>query len=256
MVYWTDNPVTTSTTIKAIHIAELRAVVDQGHAYIGEGGYAWTDSPLDSTVPIRAQHFLELRSAIQDLWTAHDQGTLPDWTDAAPSASVTVVRASHTNDLRTWYEEVDPWSQHFLGINVDPQNGCGHPDVTIVKAAGFTAVRLKATTGAREDYINSAVAVGLTVMAIVGVGEPDEYVPTDTTNIILQIGNEPDSSGEASYGQTVPEYLASWERLRPSFPGYVVTAVFSHNVPTDDDGDLCSYAAFIDALQADHPYDS
>lgn len=105
---WTDDPATSSTHVRAVHINELRTAADQARAALGLGSYAWTDNPVGTGTHIRAMHFTELHDVIQDLWTRHGQGTLPNWdVGSAPSPS-RQISARDINDLRSWLNQVDP----------------------------------------------------------------------------------------------------------------------------------------------------
>lgn len=100
---WTDNPATNATRIRAIHINEIRATVDNDRRAAGLGGYAWTDSPLSPSTHIRAIHFAEVRTAIQQVPNAP---ALPNWSvGSAPSPS-RQVSARDVNDLRNWTDQL------------------------------------------------------------------------------------------------------------------------------------------------------
>lgn len=108
MSNWTDDPATTSTHIRVLHITELRRTVEFFRAKAGLPTVTWTDDPVTSGTHIRAVHFTELRSAIQDLWTYHGQGSLPNWSvGSAPSPS-RQISARDMNDLRSWINTIDP----------------------------------------------------------------------------------------------------------------------------------------------------
>jgi hypothetical protein len=100
---WTDDPVTTETPIKAVHVNELRRAIDTLRSQADLASFTWTDDPImaGGTV-IRAIHFLELRQAIQDLWEFARLGTLPAWTAGSPPSPERVVFTSDVNDLRCW----------------------------------------------------------------------------------------------------------------------------------------------------------
>lgn len=100
---WTDDPVTTETHIKAVHVNELRRVIDLRRRTVGLAPFAWTDDPVMAGYSvIRAVHFLELRQAIQDVWTAARLGPLPAWTCGSPPSPERVIYASDVNNLRAW----------------------------------------------------------------------------------------------------------------------------------------------------------
>ena len=59
------------TTIKAMHIVELRQRIDAARSRAGLAAYPWTDpSLLPGQSIIRAQHFLELRSGLVEAYMA------------------------------------------------------------------------------------------------------------------------------------------------------------------------------------------
>jgi hypothetical protein len=106
---WTDHPVTTETPIKAVHVNELRRVVDARRRTVGLAPFAWTDDPVIAGYSvIRAVHFLELREAIQGVWTAACLGPLPEWTCGSPPSPERVIYASDVNDLRAWMSTATP----------------------------------------------------------------------------------------------------------------------------------------------------
>jgi hypothetical protein len=101
-IRWTDEPVTQSTPIKAVHVNELRQAVDMQRELAGLPAFAWTDDPVVAGVTVvRAVHFLELQWAIQDLWTVTALGTLPEWSSGCAPTPGCVIFASNVNDLRT-----------------------------------------------------------------------------------------------------------------------------------------------------------
>ena len=63
-IQWTDNPATTSTHVRTVHINELRGIVNMYRTQCNLPAYSWTDDPVATTTRIRAVHFTELRSAI------------------------------------------------------------------------------------------------------------------------------------------------------------------------------------------------
>ncbi len=100
---WTDDPVTTETPIKAVHVNELRRAIDGQRRQHSLPPFAWTDDPVIARyTAIRAIHFLELRQAVQDLWNAVDLRPLPDWTCGSPPSPERVIFASDITDIRGW----------------------------------------------------------------------------------------------------------------------------------------------------------
>jgi hypothetical protein len=117
MAGWSDDPATSSTHIRAAHISELRRTVDVFRAQAGLPSMAWTDNPVTDATHIRAQHFNELRSAIQDLWTYHGFGALPNWSVGTAPSSSRQVSARDMNDLRSWVNRADPPLQISTGFH-------------------------------------------------------------------------------------------------------------------------------------------
>lgn len=106
-IVWTDDPVTTDTPIKAVHVNELRRAVDRQRRLIGLPMAAWTDDPVIAGYTlIRAIHMLELQAAIQEIGSVCGLGQLPPWTAGSPPASGHVIHASDLNDLRGWLQTV------------------------------------------------------------------------------------------------------------------------------------------------------
>src|SRR6266852_835534 len=104
MSAWTDDPATTSTHIRTVHINELRRAINFYRQLKGLPAFNWTDGPWVATsTHIRAVHFTELRSAIQDLWNAHvpSLGTIPNWSVGSAPSTSRQVSARDMNDLRT-----------------------------------------------------------------------------------------------------------------------------------------------------------
>lgn len=144
---WTDPTITTSTYIRAIHVNELRSVVNQNRRAAGLGNYAWTDTPASNIIHVRAVHFTELRNAIQDLWTHQGMGTLPDWSyGSAPSGSGgRPISARDTTDLRNWtqqyqnatgisYQPVDPLTGPLRGLHLTTGQDMRPQDVAAAQA--------------------------------------------------------------------------------------------------------------------------
>lgn len=112
MPVWTDDAATPTTRIRAVHINELRSVVDglRTSPPCNLGGYPWTDNPVGTTTHIRSVHFTELRNAIQDVWNCHSMGALPNWSYGSPPSpgGGRPISARDINDLRGWVSQIDP----------------------------------------------------------------------------------------------------------------------------------------------------
>jgi hypothetical protein len=99
---FTDSPLTPGvTTIRAVHLTELRNRIDAQRQRCGLSSFSWTDSPVTSAVTlIRAVHINEMRTALNDAYTACHISPLPTYTDNSIIANSTVVKASHITELR------------------------------------------------------------------------------------------------------------------------------------------------------------
>jgi hypothetical protein len=114
---WTNDPVTTSVPIRALHITELRNAINASRSALHLSGYPFTDHTIaPGATPIRAVHFGEIRRAIQDLWNRKRMGSLPSWRAGSPPSPSRTIRADDMNDLRQWMNAYE--SNQSL---VDPQ---------------------------------------------------------------------------------------------------------------------------------------
>lgn len=100
-----------------MHINELRRVVSFYRQQAALPPISWTDGTLTSSTHIRAVHFTELRSAIQDLWTYHGMGSLPNWSVGTAPSNSRHVSARDVNDLRTWVNQADPPLNLWTGFH-------------------------------------------------------------------------------------------------------------------------------------------
>ena len=98
---FTDDPLQAGvTTIKAVHLTELRMRIDSLRREAGQQAFSWTDSVLRPGVtPVRRVHLLELREALTAAYVAAGRPA-PRWTDPAPVAGTTPIRATHVTELR------------------------------------------------------------------------------------------------------------------------------------------------------------
>ena len=106
-VTFTDDPlVARVTTVKSVHIAELRQQIDAVRALQGLAAYVWTDPTLTAAATrVKAAHIADLRAALDEVYVAAAR-TAPFYTDTAIAAGSTVVKAVHLAELRaavkTW----------------------------------------------------------------------------------------------------------------------------------------------------------
>jgi hypothetical protein len=98
---FSDDPLTPGlSTVKAIHIAELRARIDALRVQFGLAAFAWTDLPLGPGVFIRQVHISEMRNALQQAYAAAGRPTGPGYTDATLVPGSTPIRVVHIQELR------------------------------------------------------------------------------------------------------------------------------------------------------------
>ncbi|MFH1269084.1 MAG: fibronectin type III domain-containing protein, partial [Planctomycetota bacterium] len=99
---FTDPGVLTSThTLRAVYITDLRGAIDTLRADAGLGAYAWTDSVLTPRSSVmRAVYISELRAALGPVYTACGDSP-PTYTDPALTPGVSRARAVYFNELRT-----------------------------------------------------------------------------------------------------------------------------------------------------------
>jgi hypothetical protein len=99
-VIFTDATLTAQVTkVKAAHITELRTAVNAVRALAGLSASAFTDNSLASTT-IKRLHVTEMRTALDTARSALALGA-QTYTDSSITATSTVVKAAHINDLRT-----------------------------------------------------------------------------------------------------------------------------------------------------------
>ena len=97
---FTDDPLTPgSTTLKAVHITELRTRIDALRTGNGLTVFLWTDATLTTGVTLAsAVHVTDLRTALDEVYTALTQ-TLPRYLDPTLTAGLP-IKADHITELR------------------------------------------------------------------------------------------------------------------------------------------------------------
>jgi hypothetical protein len=96
---FTDEPLTSATLVKAVHITELRSRINTVRAQCGLQAFSFTDPSIVAGVTlVRAVHLLELRTALAQAYAACGE-TPPTYTDPSLAAS-SVIRAVHISELR------------------------------------------------------------------------------------------------------------------------------------------------------------
>jgi hypothetical protein len=98
---FSDDPLLPrSTTIRAVHINELRARVDGQRGRFGLPSFGWADTPaLAGATAIQARHIADLRTGLSQAYAA--AGVVPpQWAEPIVTGRVTVVKAAHIAELR------------------------------------------------------------------------------------------------------------------------------------------------------------
>jgi uncharacterized repeat protein (TIGR03803 family) len=95
---FTDDPITPAvTTMKAIHVMELRSRIDNVRIARGLGAFSW-GPVLTAGMTILAQHIIDLRTALSQAYTAGG-GTPPGYTDPGLAPGF-VIKAAHIKEIR------------------------------------------------------------------------------------------------------------------------------------------------------------
>lgn len=97
---FTDDPLTSGTVIKLVHITELRTRINAVRArYPSLQPYPWADGALVArTTVVRAQHILEMRQALLEAYKAAGRTPLPSYS-TTPQAGVP-IRVADIAELR------------------------------------------------------------------------------------------------------------------------------------------------------------
>ena len=97
---FTDETLTPGvTTVRAVHLLELRTRIDAQRVRFKRPAFGWTDPSLTAgSTPIRAAHVLELRQALAEAYSAAGRPP-PPYTDPNLTSGMP-VRAVHVTELR------------------------------------------------------------------------------------------------------------------------------------------------------------
>lgn len=94
------DPSLTGLPMMAIHIIELRTMIDEARAARGLSAFTFSDALAPTQTPIRALHITELRTALAAGYGAAGM-TPPVYTDSTIVPGVTIVRAAHVAEIRS-----------------------------------------------------------------------------------------------------------------------------------------------------------
>jgi hypothetical protein len=95
---FTDDPLTAGTTIRAVHITQLRTAIDAIRAAAGLQPASYTSAVAAGSL-IRRTHITEMRTALDFARSVIGLPAL-SYTDATITAGTTRVKAAHLTDLR------------------------------------------------------------------------------------------------------------------------------------------------------------
>ena len=98
---FTDDPIQVGiTSIKAVHVTELRQRIAALRIRFGLAAYSWTDQPITAgALGIRVVHLTELRTALSQVYATAGV-TMPSYTDPSLGAGMP-IKAVHITQLRT-----------------------------------------------------------------------------------------------------------------------------------------------------------
>ena len=115
---FTDDPLIASKSIKAVHITELRALINALRVQFGLQAFQFTDSTL-AGVMIKAQHMIELRGALLQAYDAAHRTPLP-FTDFPLVPQQTTVKAVHITELRAAIMALDTQAFGTIDLGTYP----------------------------------------------------------------------------------------------------------------------------------------
>ena len=96
---FTDDPVTAgTTTIKAVHVTELRTAIANLRGLLGLGVFTWTDDPLTGGTIVKASHIAEMRTALDQVYDEFPK-LRPAYKD--PTLTGLPIKAVHIEQLRS-----------------------------------------------------------------------------------------------------------------------------------------------------------
>jgi hypothetical protein len=175
---FTDDPLVPGiTSVRAVHITELRTRINALRAANGMASFVFTDPNLTGTA-MRAVHVTELRTALGQVYSQLAM-TAPTFADSAIAPGVTAFRAIHINELRAAVIALEN------GDTEDPMLSLGVVSLAVVSETAFnpttSSVRFNLTnaqfslaTGAvrvfRAGVLVSASAVQVTASSVIVTG--------------------------------------------------------------------------------------
>jgi hypothetical protein len=104
---FTDDPlVPRATTIKVVHIVELRQQIDVLRARSGLAAFSWSDPTVSArATPARVLHLTELRTALNEAYLAAGW-SLPAFSPPTIVAGETAITAAHIAGIRAAIDRI------------------------------------------------------------------------------------------------------------------------------------------------------
>ena len=98
---FTDDPLTVRTTsVKTMHVTELREAIGALRTRFNVGSFVWTDATIVAGItPVRAVHLNELRSALNQVYVAAGRST-PSYTHVTVTAGTDGITVVDIAELR------------------------------------------------------------------------------------------------------------------------------------------------------------
>ena len=104
---FTDAPLAVGNVVRAVHVSELRAAIDNLRTRTGLVRFDWTDATLvPGSSVVRRAHVEELRTALIAVYEAVGRPA-PSFSDSTIIGGVTVIRASQLEELRSAARALD-----------------------------------------------------------------------------------------------------------------------------------------------------
>jgi len=107
---FTDDPLVASASVRAVHITELRALINALRVQAGMTAFSFADTNLTG-VMVKAQHLTEMRTALDQAFDFIGQPR-PTYTDATITAHQTFIKGVHIKEIRAAILALDT---HVLG---------------------------------------------------------------------------------------------------------------------------------------------
>jgi hypothetical protein len=182
---FTDDPLQAGvTTVRALHVLELRQAVNNVRLAAGLPPAEWADLALTSdSTPLQAAHVIELRTRLDEALAAL-RYAIRAYTDPALAADATTIRAVHIQELRDRLKRLPPICASSLSpSSLTLASGGGSADLTISAAEGC-----EWAAGANVEWITFLDAPSGTGRAHVGFSVAANPTTRDRSGAIALAG--------------------------------------------------------------------